>query len=152
MSGEKYPYDERSRALEQLGWVKRDIDALEKAFEKLQDGLLGEADLLRLENRLIERWSDSLDTWWQYKPQEIEKLIDKRIKIKAEQDEAVTKAMLAKKGLEIAPDGSIRSTVNPAWAWLKGNWIVVLIGAGVVAWMQPEWARSMFTFIVRLIT
>lgn len=147
--GDDYPYNATARALEQLGWIKRDIEAYEKALEKLEKGMLTEADLLRMENRLIGRWSESLNTWWKYKPQEIDRQIDERIEAKAKSAEEAERLALAKQGKFRDEDGQIKSKVNPVIAFTKSRWeIIPIVLFGVYLW-RPEWFGYLWQFTLR---
>lgn len=94
-----YPFGDVSKALEQNGYLKAEIDALKKSQ-------ITETDLLRQEQRIVKSFQDSLNAWWEHKPRELDDQIDRRIeaaeerKRKIKQEVAKAEAEREKKVLQ----------------------------------------------------
>lgn len=135
-----YPYGDVAKALEQNGWLKSEIT---RKVDK--------EDLLKLETRLkdysnqlegerLEKTNQSLTSWWAHEKPEIAKMIRKAIKEdRAERDE-IRKQVLAEQGLEVGPDGKVKSKVNPVKAFIQNNWFVVVVGVAVIVVTNPDMA------------
>ncbi len=72
MNNGGYPFGDVSKALEQNGFLKAEIDALKK-------GQISETDLLRQEQRIVKSFQEALNEWWKHKPRELDDQIDRRI-------------------------------------------------------------------------
>ena len=83
MADGNYPFSDRDKLLEQTGWLKAEIDALKKSQ-------ISEADLLRLETRIVKSFNEGLNSWWEHKPLELDEQIDRRIALdkKRQKEEA----------------------------------------------------------------
>mgnify|MGYP000217940700 FL=1 len=135
-----YPYGDVAKALEQNGWLKSEIT---RKVDK--------EDLLRLENRLkeysvhlegerLEKTNQSLTNWWSHEKPEIAIMIRKAIKEDRAEREDIRKQVLAEQGLEVGPDGKVKSKVNPVKAFIQNNWFTVVVGVGVVVVTNPSMA------------
>ena len=111
-NGGEYPFKKEQQLFEQNGWLKAEIEALKKTQ-------LTEADLLKFEVRLIEKWKQSLDAWWLYKPRELNEMIDERLDKRRDEEERLRLRVLEEQGLELGPDGKPKSKVNPVRASSK---------------------------------
>jgi hypothetical protein len=135
-----YPYGDVAKALEQNGWLKSEIT---RKVDK--------EDLLKLENRLksysheleeqrLKQTNQSLTNWWAHEKPEIAKMIRKAIKEDRSERDEIRKQVLAEQGLEVGPDGKVKSKVNPVKAFIQNNWFVVVVGVAVIVITNPDMA------------
>lgn len=149
--GGAYPYGDIAKALEQNGWLKSEI------AQKVD-----KVDLLQLENRLkdysheleedrLQKTNQSLTNWWAHEKPEIAKMIRKAIKEDRLEREEIRREVLAEQGLEVGPDGKVKSKVNPVKSFINKNWFVVVVGVLVIIITNPSmsfdaarWLGAMF--------
>lgn len=140
MADGSYPYGDVAKALEQNGWLKSEIT---RKVDK--------EDLLKLENRLksysheleeqrLKQTNQSLTNWWAHEKPEIAKMIRKAIKEDRSERDEIRKQVLAEQGLEVGPDGKVKSKVNPVKAFIQNNWFVVVVGVAVIVITNPDMA------------
>lgn len=145
--GGSYPYGDVAKALEQNGWLKSEIT---RKVDK--------EDLLKLEGRLkeysnqlegerLEKTNQSLTNWWAHEKPEIAKMIRKAIKEDRAEREEVRRQVLAEQGLEIGPDGQVKSTINPVKSFINKNWFVVVVAVGVIIVTNPGMAFDAGRFL-----
>lgn len=155
MGANEYPFGDMSRALEQLGWVKADIDRLKAEALKREDLLRQEAELKdfirEIEDQRIKKTEAALDNWWRHKEVELGNVITEAIRVDREKREAERAKLLDEQGLEVGPDGRIKSKVNPVRAFFVQNWFVLIGVAVATAIAQPDWFNYVWQPIVRLI-
>lgn len=140
MPGGSYPYGDIAKALEQNGWLKSEI---ERKVNK-EDVLRLETSLKefsrKLEKERLEQTERALDNWWAHQMPEIGKMVKKAIKDdRAERDE-IRKQVLAEQGLEVGPDGKVKSKINPVKSFIQNNWFTVVVGVGVIVLTNPSMA------------
>jgi len=140
VAGGEYPFKDEQKLFEQTGWLKAEIDALKQ-------GQITEADLLKMENRLIEKWSQSLNDWWLHKPRELYEIIDERMDKRRDDEERQRLRVLEEQGLELGPDGKPKSKVNPVRAFLIRHWTTPIMIIAFVAIAKPEWLGAAIGFI-----
>lgn len=139
-NGGDYPFKKEQQLFEQNGWLKAEIEALKKTQ-------LTEADLLKFEVRLIEKWKQSLDAWWLYKPRELNEMIDERLDKRRDDEERLRLRVLEEQGLELGPDGKPKSKVNPVRAFLLRHWTTPILIIAFIAIAKPEWLGAAIGFI-----
>lgn len=140
MAGGEYPFKDEQKLFEQTGWLKAEMEALKR-------GQITEADLLKMEVRLIEKWKASLDDWWLHKPRELNEMIDERMEKRRDDEDRQRLRVLEEQGLELGPDGKPKSKVNPVRAFLIRHWTTPIMIIAFVAIAKPEWLGAAIGFI-----
>ena len=135
-----YPFEDRDKLFAQTGWLQGEIAQLKK-------GQITEADLLRMEARLIEKWMQSLDSWWLHKPRELNEMIDERLDKRREDEDRQRLRILEEQGMELGPDGKPKSKVNPVKSFLARHWSVPVLLIAFIAISKPEWLGAGVSFI-----
>lgn len=160
--GGGYPYGDTARALEQMGWLKaqmdncaskEDIARLEGRFAQLvrkeldarDSALRGEAD--QRDQKMIERLTDAFR---QAMPG-TQAMVDQRIQSKMEEKQLEFEAKLKKKGLKIGDTGEVEHMVHPIVRHVKRNFAYVGIAVVASAVVNPQLtysaARMLWEFI-----
>lgn len=135
-----YPYGDVAKALEQTGWLKSEI---ERKVNK-EDVITLEARLKdfsrKLEEERLKQTNSALTNWWAHEKPEIAKMIRLAIKEDRAEREEIRKQVLAEQGLEVGPDGKVKSKVNPVKSFIQNNWFVVVVGVVVIIITNPNMA------------
>lgn len=126
-----YPFDDQKKLFEQTGWLKAEID-------QIKTSQITEADLLKFEKRIVTSFQESLNSWWEHKPRELDAQIDRRIVADKEARIKARQEALAESGLEVDENGKAK----PKGGWAKSvlsqsslNTVLILIG---IALAIPE--------------
>lgn len=147
--GQNYPFGDLGRLFEQNGWMKAELE--QKSTK--EDLIQLKSDLMEysreLEVRRIEAMKSALTEWWGHEEPllmaKVRAAIDEDRKEQAQRRQEV----LAEQGLELGPDGKAKSTVNPAIAYAKQQWVLIPFALLMIALTKPEWFGYAWTFTLR---
>lgn len=157
-----YPYGDTARALEQMGWLKAQIDncatkediaRLEGRFAELMRQQLdardrtlrGEAD--QRDNKMIERLTEA----FQHAMPGTQAMVDQRIQKKLDDQQKAFEAKLKKQGMRLGDTGEVEHIVHPVVRHVKRNFAYVGIAVVASAVVNPQLtysaARMLWEFI-----
>lgn len=156
MSDEKpYPFGNTARALEQTGYLKAEVDHLRKDAVTKVDLERHKSEIMAfirdIEDQRIRKTEEALDNWWRHKETARDAAISKAIEADRAKRQAERLKLLDEQGLEIGPDGKIKSKVNPVRSFFNKNWFVLIGVAIAVGIAQPDWFNYIWQLGLRLI-
>lgn len=137
---QRYPYGDIAKALEQNGWLKSEIERKVNREDLLQLEISLKRYSEKLEVERLEKTNQSLTNWWAHEKPEIATMIRTAIKEDRLERNEIRKQVLAEQGLEVGPDGKVKSKVNPIKSFIHNNWFAVLVGVAVIIIANPDMA------------
>lgn len=155
MTDKPYPFGDTARALEQTGYLKAEVDHLRKDAVTKVDLERHKSEMMAfirdIEDQRIKKTEAALDNWWRHKEASRDTAIAKAIADDRAKRQAERLRLLDEQGLEIGPDGKIKSKINPVRAFFVQNWFVLIGVAVATAIAQPEWFKYIWQPVIRVI-